>query len=104
VGKVISLENMSDKEKVAMIKQQAVPFETLLYKKGHIVLYVGIFNDEIIIFQNVWGIKTKENGVEGRYIIGKTIFSTLQAGNNLSIFDKNASLLKNLKSMNIITF
>jgi cell wall-associated NlpC family hydrolase len=104
VGKVISLENMSDKEKVAMIKQQAVPFETLLYKQGHIVLYVGTFNDEIIIFQNVWGIKTKENGVEGRYIIGKTIFSTLQAGNNLSTFDKNASLLKNLKSMNIITF
>lgn len=104
VGKVISLQNMSDEEKIVTIKQQAVPFETLLYKQGHIVLYIGTFNDKIIIFQNVWGVKTIKDGKEGRFIIGKTIFSTLQTGSNLSSFDKSASLLKNLKSMNIITF
>lgn len=104
VGKVISFEQMSDEEKIATIKQQGVPFETLLYKQGHIVLYVGTFDNKIIIFQNVWGVKTKENGVEGRYIIGKTIFSTLQTGSNLSTFDADASLLKNLKSMNIVTY
>ncbi len=103
VGKVISLENMSDSQKIAAIKQNAVPFETLLYKKGHIVLYVGTINNKIIIFQNVWGIKTIYNKIEGRFIIGKAIFSTLQMGSNLSDFDQNASLLKNLKSMNIVT-
>lgn len=104
IGKIISLENMSDEEKIATIKQQGIPFETLLYKQGHIVLYVGTFHDKIIIFQNVWGVKTQENGVEGRYVIGKTIFSTLQTGSNLSTFDTDASLLKNLKSMNIVTY
>ncbi len=103
VGKVISLENMSNEQKIATIKKSAVPFETLLYKKGHIVLYVGTINNKIIIFQNVWGIKTVHNGIEGRFVIGKTVFSTLQMGSNLSDFDKNASLLKNLKSMNIVT-
>jgi len=102
-GKIISLENMSDENKIATIKKYGVPFETLLYKKGHIVLYVGIHNDQIIIFQNVWGIKTMHNNKEGRFIIGKTVFSTLQIGSNLSDYDENASLLKNLKSMNIVT-
>ena len=104
IGKVISLEGMSDEEKIATIKQQAISFETLLYRKGHIVLYIGTFNGKIIIFQNVWGIKTKENGKEAIHIIGKTIFSTLQVGNNLKTFDEEASMLKNLKSMNIVTF
>jgi len=103
VGKVISLENMSDLQKLTMIKEKGVPFETLLYKKGHIVLYVGIKDNKIIIFQNVWGIKTIDKEEEGRRIVGKTVFSTLQLGNNLPDFDENASLLKNLESMNIIT-
>ena len=104
VGKVISLKNMSDEKKIEIIKKNAIPFETLLYKRGHIVLYVGTFNNKIIIFQNVWGVKTNYKGIEGRFIIGKPIFSTLHTGSNLSTFDVNASLLKNLKSMNIITF
>ena len=102
VGDVLSLEGLSDEEKIATIKEKAIPFKTLLYKKGHIVLYVGIFNDEIIVFQNTWGIRTKENGVEGRFIIGKTIFSTLSIGENLKEYDAEAGLLKNLKSMNTL--
>ncbi|MEN4045088.1 SH3 domain-containing protein [Sulfurimonas sp. NWX367] len=103
VGKVISLENISDEKKIKMIQRYGVPFETLLYRKGHIALYVGTKNNKIVVFQNLWGIKTLRHGVEGRYIIGKTVFSTLQLGSNLSDFDESASFLKNLKSMNIVT-
>ena len=102
VGDVLSLEELSDEEKITTIKEKAIPFKTLLYKKGHIVLYVGTFNDEIIVFQNTWGIRTKENGVEGRFIIGKTIFSTLFIGENLKDYDAEAGLLKNLTSMNTL--
>ena len=103
VGEVISLENMSDEEKMTLIKKKGIAFETLLYKKGHIVLYVGTYHDKIIIFQNVWGIKTLDGNKEGRLVVGEPVFSTLEMGSNLSNFDKNASLLKNLKSMNILT-
>ncbi|WP_457747774.1 SH3 domain-containing protein [Sulfurimonas sp.] len=103
VGKVISLENMSNKEKIKTIKKYGVAFETLLYKKGHIVLYVGTYNDEVIIFHNTWGIKTKKGSKEGRYIIGKPIFSTLELGDKLEDFDEDASILTKLKSMNILT-
>jgi hypothetical protein len=102
-GKVISLEGMSDEEKIAVIKNQAVPFETLLYKKGHILLYVGMKHGKPIVFQNAWGVKTKKEGKEGRFIIGKPLFSTLEIGSNLKDYDKSASILTQLKSMNILT-
>ena len=103
IGKVISLKNLSDEEKVKLIKEKGIPFQTLLYKKGHIVLYVGIYNNEIVILHNTWGIKTKKDGVEGRIIIGKTIFSTLRVGENQKYYDKNSSILTKLESMNILT-
>ena len=102
VGFVTSLEELSNKEKLATIKKYAIPFRTLLYKKGHIVLYTGTINNQITVFQNMWGIKTKENEKEGRYIIGKTLFSNLDFGNELTYYDENASFLNNLKSMNTI--
>lgn len=102
IGDILSLKELSNEEKIATIKEKAIPFKTLLYKKGHIVLYVGTFNDEVVVFQNTWGIKTKENGVEGRFIIGKTIFSTLSIGENLKNYDAEAGLLKNLTSMNTL--
>jgi phenylpyruvate tautomerase PptA (4-oxalocrotonate tautomerase family) len=103
VGEVISLEGMSAEQKIATIKTKGIPFKTLLYKRGHILLYVGVKNDKIIVFQNLWGIKTIKNNKEGREIVGKTIFSTLELGSNLKYYDKNSSILTKLKSFNIIT-
>lgn len=103
VGKVISLEELSDNEKINVIKEQAVPFETLFYKPGHILLYVGTYNGKVIAFHNTWGIKTKKLGKEGRVIVGKTVFSTLRLGKDQDYFDEEGEILKNIKSMNIIT-
>ena len=61
------------------------------------------FYNDIVVFHNAWGIKTKKDGIEGRAIIGKTIFSTLRLGKNLKDYDKEGELLRNLKSMNILT-
>lgn len=102
MGKVISLESLTLEQKINSIKNKAVAFRTLLYKRGHIVLYVGTYHDKVIVFQNVWGVKTLHDGVEGRFIIGRPVFSTLEVGKNLRDFDPNGSLLKNLKSMTIL--
>ena len=103
VGKIISFKDLNNDEKISLIKDKAIPFQTLLYKKGHIVLYLGTYNDEVIVFHNTWGIKTKKDGVEGRYLVGKPVYSTLQLGKNLKDYDKSAEILRNLKSMNILT-
>ena len=102
IGKVISFDNMSDLEKIDLIKKEAKPFRTLLYKKGHILIYVGTYKDEIAVFQNVWGIKTKHNQEDGRVIVGKGVYTSLKFGDELQFYDKDAEILKNLKSMNII--
>lgn len=103
VGRVISLSDLSDEEKINIIKEKAVPFQTLLYKKGHVVLYVGTYNGEIIVFHNTWGIRTKKDGVEGRVVVGKAVFSSLNIGKYVENYDEESSMLKNLISMNIIT-
>ena len=102
VGKVISLKNKTDEEKIKLIKEKAIAFKTLLYKKGHIVLYLGTYEDEIIVFHNTWGIKTKKDGLESRFVVGKPVFSTLSFGRGLNDYDESSEILKNLKSMNII--
>jgi hypothetical protein len=102
IGKVIFLKDKTDKEKVQIIKEKAIPFKTLLYKRGHIVLYLGTYNEKIIIFHNAWGIKTKKDGVEGRYVVGKPVYTTLQFGRGLKDYDETSEILKNLISMNIL--
>jgi len=102
IGKVINLKNLTNKEKVNIIKKEGIPFKTLLYKKGHVMLYVGTYKDEIIIFHNMWGVKTKKDGAEGRIVVGKSVFSTLKIGKNHKNYDKNSELLRNLKSMNTV--
>jgi hypothetical protein len=103
IGNVINLKNLTNKEKIEVIKEKAIPFQTLLYKKGHVVLYVGTYNNEIIVFHNIWGIKTSRDGIEGRIIIGKPIFSSLKLGKFQENYDKESEILNNLVSMNIIT-
>lgn len=104
VGERISLEGLSDEEKVSLIKKKAIPFKTLLYKKGHIMLYVGTYKDEVIVFHDTWGIKTKLEEKEGRIVIGKPVFSTLRLGSQQKNYDKDSELLRNLKSMNLLIF
>jgi len=103
IGEVIDISTLNESDKIKTIKEKAIPFKTFLYKKGHIMLYTGIYNNKIIIFHNTWGIKTKDGEKEGRFIIGRPIFSTLKIGKELKHYDKGAELLKNMRSINIIT-
>lgn len=102
-GEIITLDSLDNEEKIKIIKEKAIPFKTLIYKKGHILLYVGIYNDTVVAFHNIWGIKIKKNGAEGRLVVGKAIFSSLTLGSHQEDFDQEAEILRNLKSINIIS-
>jgi len=103
IGKVISLKDLSLEEKREKIKNEAVPFETLLYKKGHILLYLGVYQGKIAVLHNAWGIRTLDDGKEGRYILGRTIISSLELGKELKDYDQESGLLAKISSMNIVT-
>ena len=105
VGKVISFKGLSVQEKEALIKEQAIPFETFLHRKGHIMLYLGTYEDNIMILHNMWGIKTvNDNLEEGRVIVGKVVISTLDIGSEQNGYDYNSSLMPSLDRMNIFTY
>ena len=103
VGRKVMLEGLDDETKRKTIIEQAIPFETLLYKEGHIVLYLGTYHDEIVVMHDVWGVKTMQDEEEGRVIIGKNVISTLHLGKELKYYDLSNDMLKKLVSMNIVT-
>jgi len=100
-GRSISLEGLSSNEKERLIKEKGIPFLTLVYLKGHIMLYVGSMNGKALVFQDTWGVAVS-NGTGGVYkqIIGKSIVSTLTPGSELHV--AGGSLLERVTSMLIM--
>lgn len=103
IGKVFSLKEMDRAEKRAFIQNNGIPFETLLYRKGHILLYLGLYEGELMVLHNIWGVKTKDGDKDGRIVIGKTVISTLDIGADVSGYDTESNMLEKIESMNIIT-
>ena len=105
VGKIISFRDLNTSEKEALIVKEGIPFETFLHRRGHIMLYLGTYEGNIMILHNMWGIKTlNDNDQEGRIIVGKVVISTLDIGSELEGYDYNSSLLPRLDRMNIFTY
>lgn len=103
-GEIISFVGLDNSQKLALIQEKGVPFETILYKKGHVLLYIGMYEGNVMVMHNIWGVKTRDSsGKKGRVIIGKAVISTLKLGQEVENFDQDNMLLKKLVSMNIFT-
>jgi len=85
-GPFVSLADLSGTDKENRIREQGIPFRTLLHHKGHIMLYVGLQDRKPIILHTAWALRYKPNNCpEKKFIIGRTILSTLEAGIELSL-------------------
>jgi hypothetical protein len=83
--------------------EKGIPYLSLLWRKGHVMLYIGEQNDRALIFHNVWGLKTIDlTGREGRKIIGKAVITTLYPGEELYSLDPEGLLIKNIAAMSIL--
>jgi hypothetical protein len=104
VGSYISLQDLDPEQKEKIILEKGVPYLSLLWRKGHVMLYIGQYSGRALIFHNIWGIKTKDlTGNEGRKIIGQSVITTLRPGNELSCIDpESGTLLKAITAMNIL--
>jgi cell wall-associated NlpC family hydrolase len=80
-GRVISLENLTPEEKEEVVGSQGVPFLTLLWMRGHVMLYLGKYRGRPLVLQNLWGIKIRHWwGGEGRQVVGRVVITTLSPG------------------------
>jgi len=96
VGTFIDLQNLDPQEKEKIIVEKGVPYLSLLWRKGHVMLYIGAPSGRPLIFHNVWGLKTRDcRGREGRQIIGKAVITSLYPGAELSQLDRDDGLLIN---------
>ncbi len=104
VGNFVNLQGLDPEQKEKTILEKGVPYLSLLWRKGHVMLYIGENNGRALIFHNIWGIRTKDlRGKEGRKIIGQAVITTLRPGAELSFIDpEGGSLLKAITAMNIL--
>ncbi|MEN6624473.1 MAG: SH3 domain-containing protein [Smithella sp.] len=104
-GTFIDLSSMSLEEKEKTIIEKGIPYLTLLWRKGHVMLYIGAKDGQALIFHNIWGVRTKDlRGFEGRKIIGQAVITTLRPGRELRNFDSKAGdLLAHIAGMSILT-
>jgi cell wall-associated NlpC family hydrolase len=103
VGRVIDLSLLKPKQKEKEIIANAVPFQTLIYKPGHIMLYVGSEKGKAIVLHNMWGVTTVNKKIKERNIIGRTIISTLHVGKELKGYSQKDTFLHQITSMNVLT-
>ncbi len=103
-GVLIDLEGLPPAAKEKVILEKGVPYLSLLWRKGHVMLYIGGWNGRALIFHNIWGVRTKDlRGRDGRHIIGQAVITTLEPGRELRNIDSAAgSLLANISAMNIL--
>jgi hypothetical protein len=99
----VELGSLGPAEKEEMIKQKGVPFLTLLYKPGHIMLYAGMDQQgRPLVFQDAWSIRVKEGKGEKTKIIGSSVITTLKPGAELGLV-AGQSLLERITQMAILT-
>lgn len=80
-GRWIDFTGLDGAAKERMILAQGVPFGTLLRSPGHIMLYIGCRGGRAMILHTSWGLMTRDaEGVEGRYILGRCVITSLQPG------------------------
>ena len=99
-GSVITLEGLDGADKERLISASGVPFMSLLWLRGHIMLYLGQYRNESVVFHNIWGLRVVEGGDDdARHVLGRAVVSSLRIGRELPALKDGASLLDRLRAM-----
>ncbi|BCZ18965.1 Putative lipoprotein [Helicobacter sp. NHP19-012] len=74
---MVDLSHLPPRKKEAYIIRHATPFATILWLKGHIMLYLGVKHHRAIVAHNVWSVLVSKNNT---YNIKKAAITTLDIG------------------------
>jgi cell wall-associated NlpC family hydrolase len=102
-GAFIDFKNLSPAEKEETILKQGIPYFSLLWLKGHIMLYIGKQDGQALAFHNFWSVKTRDaNGKTGKKIIGRSAITTLRPGQELRKGKGTGDILPGILGMTLI--
>jgi len=96
-GQIISLKGMSTQEKRDKIKELATPFKTILHRPGHVMLYLGIHKDRIVVFHQFWRVIVKEGSESLNYHEHSSHITYLDAG--VEHLGQNSTLFEATETM-----
>ncbi|MFZ5425529.1 MAG: SH3 domain-containing protein [Thermodesulfobacteriota bacterium] len=103
-GMFVPLEGMTREEKEQAILRHGVPYGTLVWMPGHILLYIGQYKGHPVVFHDVWGMRTLEpDGSEGRKVIGKVVVTTLRVGEIYPEVGPERTLINRVRGLAILT-
>ncbi len=72
-GKFYDISHLSLKEKESFLIKNGIPYLTLVWMNGHIMLYIGKYHIHPIVFHNFWSLR--KNGK--KIIVGKSMLTYL---------------------------
>jgi hypothetical protein len=83
-GRWVDLSALKPADKEWAIRRDGIPYLTLLYLRGHIMLYMGEHDGALLVFHNFWSVRTKgAKRSRGKQIIGQAAVTTLRPGGEL---------------------
>ncbi|MCB2225671.1 MAG: SH3 domain-containing protein [Desulfarculaceae bacterium] len=80
MGRVVRLEGLSGAAKIAAIRREGVPWLSILYLPGHVMLYLGSPGGQPRVLHDMWGLKTRGPSGEGRRVVGRVVITSLSPG------------------------
>ncbi len=95
-GLFLGLGGLAPEEKERRILAEGPPGLTLVWRPGHIMLYLGRWRGQAVVLHNLWGLPTRDaGGREGRQVVGRAVVTTLRAGRELPNLARPGGLLLN---------
>lgn len=92
-------------EKIATILSRAKPFRTIIWLKGHIMLYIGAIANNPIVAHQVWGISNGGKTEIFSSVSITTLTAQIDIENGVIVennLDSNKSLLDRIEALNIV--
>jgi len=103
VPRRVPLVELAALEKEKLIMSKSLPFLTLLFKPGHIMLYAGEDREgRPLAFHGSWSIRVQEGEGARKQIIGISAITTLAPGKELGLVP-GSSLLEKVTEMGTVT-
>lgn len=99
----VMLTHLSPAEKERFIIEKAVPFATVLWMPGHVMLYIGEKDGRAMAVHVMWGLRSYVpfRG-EGRIIVGGMAVTTLTPGIELVEVPPDSLLINRIEAMRVL--
>ncbi|MDR2696047.1 MAG: SH3 domain-containing protein [Deltaproteobacteria bacterium] len=99
-GSLVPLAGLDGADKERLIRAAGVPFMSLLWMRGHIMLYLGQYRNESVAFHNIWGLRIAVDGDDdARHVLGRAVASSLRIGREMPALKEGSALLDRLQGM-----